>query len=165
MQVPPCNLSCAGCMQARLSCSYSQQWPSRRTGWTRIRRHYLRCCGSAGWWISLTKYIRSPPRRPHWLRCKLDICTHVRNGVAQGRLPVTFPNVENEQNMTMEQYPGVPTPEWDLQCNYSEGLINGYRWYDSQAPERKRCMHVQSAPCLCIDVVSWPGSARGVGQV
>jgi len=46
------------------------------------------------------------------------------------KLPVTFPTKENEQEMTVEQYPGVKTAEFDLQSNYSEGQIVGYRWYD-----------------------------------
>eukprot|EP00756_Hemistasia_phaeocysticola_P001761 Hpha_TRINITY_DN11228_c0_g1::TRINITY_DN11228_c0_g1_i1::g.167526::m.167526/K05349/bglX; beta-glucosidase len=49
------------------------------------------------------------------------------------KLPVTFPNKENEQGMTIEQYPGVKTAEFDLQSNYSEGQIVGYRWYDKHA--------------------------------
>jgi len=48
----------------------------------------------------------------------------------QAKLPVTFPNKENEQGMTEEQYPGLPNTEFELQCVYSEGQINGYRWYD-----------------------------------
>ena len=50
-----------------------------------------------------------------------------------GRLPVTFPGKENEQGMTEEQFPGVKTQEFDLQCNYTEGQINGYRWYSKHA--------------------------------
>ena len=42
-----------------------------------------------------------------------------------GKLPVTFPNVPNEQNMTVEQFPGVNNIS-----HYSEGLFMGYRWYD-----------------------------------
>ena len=49
--------------------------------------------------------------------------THVRlalymcalTGVPQARLPVTFPNVENEQKMTMEQYPGTKHAELGAQ--------------------------------------------------
>jgi beta-glucosidase len=48
----------------------------------------------------------------------------------QAKLPVTWPNQENEQGMSVEEYPGVPTKLFALQANYSEGLINGYRWYD-----------------------------------
>jgi len=43
-----------------------------------------------------------------------------------GRLPVTFPNHDNEINFTQSQYPGV-----NLQANYSEKLLVGYRWYAS----------------------------------
>lgn len=48
----------------------------------------------------------------------------------QAKLPVTMPNIENEQQMTPEQYPGVPTAEFQLQANYTEGQIVGYRYYD-----------------------------------
>ena len=43
---------------------------------------------------------------------------------------MTFPKVANEQRMTPEQYPGVPAGSYSYQANYSEGQINGYRWYD-----------------------------------
>jgi beta-glucosidase len=45
------------------------------------------------------------------------------------KLPVTMPNLENEQRMTMSQYPGVATGD-HLTATYSEGQIVGYRWYD-----------------------------------
>jgi len=48
----------------------------------------------------------------------------------QAKLPVTLPKVDNEQNMTATQWPGVKTANFDLQCKYSEGQFNGYRWYD-----------------------------------
>lgn len=48
----------------------------------------------------------------------------------QAKLPVTFPNKENEQGFTKEQYPGVPAGGYTYQANYTEGQINGYRWYD-----------------------------------
>jgi beta-glucosidase len=41
-----------------------------------------------------------------------------------GRLPVTFPNKDNEVAFTTEQYPGV-----NNQANYTEKLNIGYRWY------------------------------------
>jgi len=41
-----------------------------------------------------------------------------------GRLPVTFPNKDNEIGFTQQQYPGV-----NLHANYSEKLEVGYRWY------------------------------------
>eukprot|EP00729_Bicosta_minor_P013563 gene13563-13048_t len=46
------------------------------------------------------------------------------------KLPLSFPNVANEQKMTTHQYPGVPTKEYTYQATYSEGQIVGYRWYD-----------------------------------
>ena len=48
----------------------------------------------------------------------------------QAKLPVTFPTRANEQLMTPEQYPGIPAGSYSHQANYSEGQINGYRWYD-----------------------------------
>lgn len=48
----------------------------------------------------------------------------------QAKLPITFPNKENEQGLTTEQYPGVKTAKFNLQATYSEGQIVGYRWYD-----------------------------------
>ena len=52
-----------------------------------------------------------------------------------GRLPVTFPNVENEQGFTPEQFPGTPNcTQGDKTCeqraHYSEQLLVGYRWYN-----------------------------------
>lgn len=41
-----------------------------------------------------------------------------------GRLPITFPNVDNEVGFTQSQYPGV-----SLSSTYSEQLEVGYRWY------------------------------------
>lgn len=41
------------------------------------------------------------------------------------KLPVTFPNKDNEQGFTDEQWPGV-----DGKATYSEGMFVGYRWYD-----------------------------------
>ena len=46
------------------------------------------------------------------------------------RLPLTFPNKENEQNFSPAQYPGLPDPEAPLYSNYTEGLFVGYRYYD-----------------------------------
>ena len=43
-----------------------------------------------------------------------------------GRLPVTFPNVDNEVKFTEIQYPGI-----NNEGNYTEGLLIGYRWYDA----------------------------------
>lgn len=45
-----------------------------------------------------------------------------------GRLPVTFPNKDNEVGFTPEQYPGTGLPR---EAVYSEELLVGYRWYDA----------------------------------
>ncbi|EDQ89527.1 uncharacterized protein MONBRDRAFT_32335 [Monosiga brevicollis MX1] len=47
-----------------------------------------------------------------------------------GRLPLTFPNVENEIGMTTRQYPGLDN---GLEAYYDEALLVGYRWYDHHA--------------------------------
>ena len=47
-----------------------------------------------------------------------------------GRLPLTFPNVENEVNFTQSQWPGLPVAT-GLESNYTEKLEIGYRWYDA----------------------------------
>jgi len=41
-----------------------------------------------------------------------------------GRLPVTYPNKDNEIGFTTDQYPGV-----NNEANYSEKLNVGYKWY------------------------------------
>lgn len=57
-----------------------------------------------------------------------------------GRLPVTFPAIENEVNFSIAQWPGVHKANPDTPCLswhdtggcsavYSEGLLVGYRWY------------------------------------
>jgi beta-glucosidase len=48
-----------------------------------------------------------------------------------GRLPLTMPNVENEMEMTVEQYPGIPELE-PLNSHYTEGRLVGYRWYNAK---------------------------------
>ena len=49
-----------------------------------------------------------------------------------GRLPLTFPNGENDQRMTKQQWPGVPCAEATGGCaTYTEKLEMGYRWYDA----------------------------------
>ena len=51
-----------------------------------------------------------------------------------GKLPVTFPNTDNEMNFTKAMYPGnFPDPRNPSQqeANYSEQLLVGYRWYDA----------------------------------
>ena len=52
-----------------------------------------------------------------------------------GRLPVTFPNKDNEQRFTQQQYPGL-VPHGDADSThtvsmYSEKLEVGYRWYNA----------------------------------
>ena len=47
-----------------------------------------------------------------------------------GRLPLTFPNIENEVNFTQAQYPGLPADN-PLVAVYSEMLEIGYRYYQS----------------------------------
>lgn len=49
-----------------------------------------------------------------------------------GRLPLTFPTVENEMNMSTHQFPGYPDPTNPDKVDYSEGLAVGYRWYHVQ---------------------------------
>jgi len=45
-----------------------------------------------------------------------------------GRLPVTFPNKDNEVGFSREQYPGTGLPR---EAIYSEALLVGYRWYEA----------------------------------
>ena len=47
------------------------------------------------------------------------------------RLPLTFPNIDNEIGFTQEQYPGVGPNATHLTSTYSERLQIGYRWYHS----------------------------------
>lgn len=46
-----------------------------------------------------------------------------------GRLPLTFPNVENEIGFTERQYPGLDDAS---EAYYDEQLLVGYRWYDAK---------------------------------
>merc|ERR1712137_243411 len=48
-----------------------------------------------------------------------------------GRLPISFPNKENETITTVEQWPGVEDDDGVLQSNFSEKLEVGYRWYNA----------------------------------
>jgi beta-glucosidase len=50
-----------------------------------------------------------------------------------GKLPMTFPVGENDQNFTKSQYPGVKHSLISrfTYASYSEGLFMGYRWYDA----------------------------------
>jgi len=49
-----------------------------------------------------------------------------------GKLPVTFPNVENEVGFKQDEYPGV-----NLQTYYREELNVGYRWYATHGVKPK----------------------------
>ena len=53
----------------------------------------------------------------------------------QARLPVSMPLGPNDQNMSGHQWPGVPSKRFvgHREVIYSEGQINGYRWYDKHA--------------------------------
>jgi len=50
----------------------------------------------------------------------------------QAKLPFTMPLAENDQKMTTHQWPGIPSKDFPghNEVVYSEGQINGYRWYD-----------------------------------
>eukprot|EP00931_Biecheleriopsis_adriatica_P075811 TRINITY_DN49598_c0_g1_i1.p1 TRINITY_DN49598_c0_g1~~TRINITY_DN49598_c0_g1_i1.p1 ORF type:complete len:727 (-),score=142.39 TRINITY_DN49598_c0_g1_i1:78-2258(-) len=50
-----------------------------------------------------------------------------------GKLPLTFPNVENETRMSPEQWPGVPNPKQPEHAYYTERLLVGYRFYDANS--------------------------------
>eukprot|EP00055_Hartaetosiga_balthica_P011579 m.53075 g.53075 ORF g.53075 m.53075 type:complete len:739 (-) comp7652_c0_seq1:124-2340(-) len=45
------------------------------------------------------------------------------------KLPLTFPNIENEVGFTVRQYPGLDNA---AQAYYDEELLVGYRWYDAR---------------------------------
>jgi len=47
------------------------------------------------------------------------------------RLPLTFPNQENETAFSPAQYPGLPDPKNPTYAVYSEKLLVGYRYYDA----------------------------------
>lgn len=47
------------------------------------------------------------------------------------RLPLTFPNKENETAFSPAQYPGYPDPKNPTYVNYTEKLLVGYRFYDA----------------------------------
>lgn len=49
------------------------------------------------------------------------------------RLPLTFPNVDNEVGFTPLQYPGVGPNATLLTSNFTERLEIGYRWYHAHA--------------------------------
>ena len=50
----------------------------------------------------------------------------------QAKLPLSFPNKDNEQGMTEAQWPGLPSKEFPghNDAHYTEGQIVGYRFYD-----------------------------------
>lgn len=70
------------------------------------------------------------------------ICDVLYGNVApSGKLPVTFPNHDNELNFSTAQWPGLPGPppppgagaskNHITEANYTEGLLVGYRYYDA----------------------------------
>ena len=88
-----------------------------------------------GCWLALTIRFcgRSPSSR--YGNAITDIIFGVT--VPQAKLPVTFPNVDNEQKMTVAQWPGLNSTVWEntKEANYSEGQIVGYRWYVPLEPD------------------------------
>ena len=48
-----------------------------------------------------------------------DVLTGAVN--PSGKLPLTFPNKENEQQFSPAQWPGLPDPKMPLYANYTEG--------------------------------------------
>jgi len=49
-----------------------------------------------------------------------------------GKLPLTFPMIENQVQFTQAEYPGLPAND-PAEANYTEKLLVGYRWYDAYA--------------------------------
>ena len=47
------------------------------------------------------------------------------------RLPLTFPNMENETQLTPAQWPGLPDPSNPQYANYTEKEYVGYRYYEA----------------------------------
>jgi beta-glucosidase len=47
------------------------------------------------------------------------------------KLPLTFPNVENETQLSPAQYPGLPDPNNPAYAYYTEKLLFGYRYFDA----------------------------------
>lgn len=47
------------------------------------------------------------------------------------KLPLTFPNKENETQLTPGQWPGLPNEKNPAYAFYSEKLLVGYRYYDA----------------------------------
>ncbi|CAE7379029.1 bglB, partial [Symbiodinium pilosum] len=48
-----------------------------------------------------------------------------------GKLPVTFPNRDNETEFSPAQYPGIPDPKAPAYAFYTEKLQIGYRFYET----------------------------------
>jgi len=47
------------------------------------------------------------------------------------KLPLTFPNGENDMNISQAQWPGLPDSKNPTHAYYSEKLLVGYRYYDA----------------------------------
>jgi beta-glucosidase len=47
------------------------------------------------------------------------------------KLPITFPNGENDMELSQAQWPGLPDPKNPTYAYYSEKLLVGYRFYDA----------------------------------
>jgi len=47
------------------------------------------------------------------------------------KLPLTFPNRENETELSPLQWPGIPDPKKPAYAYYTEKLLIGYRYYDA----------------------------------
>lgn len=47
-----------------------------------------------------------------------------------GKLPLTFPNHDNETDFSPAQYPGLPNPRVPFYAFYTERLLVGYRYYE-----------------------------------
>lgn len=52
-----------------------------------------------------------------------------------GKLPLTFPNKEDEVEFAPDQWPGLPDPKNPTYANYTEELLVGYRYYDAHKIE------------------------------
>ena len=74
-----------------------------------------------------------------------------------GRLPLTWPNVENEVGFTSRQYPGVNSTV----SYYSEKLLVGYRWYTAHNVTPKfafghgKCAGQCILFCVCTEAPQW----------
>eukprot|EP00041_Stephanoeca_diplocostata_P020071 m.441232 g.441232 ORF g.441232 m.441232 type:complete len:765 (+) comp21468_c0_seq4:58-2352(+) len=62
-----------------------------------------------------------------------DVLTGAVN--PSGKLPLTFPNKENETELSPAQWPGLPDPAKPTYAKYSEKLEVGYRYYDAHGIE------------------------------